>query len=79
MVGGMHTARLTSNHGWQFVGVGAFQLRQTTVINDDLRQLKAVFRQLHQHFFRGGWCAFRGFLDHWQFELLEQDFTQLLR
>jgi hypothetical protein len=74
----MHAAGFRVDHARQLVGVGALQLGQRAVFEQQLGQ-RVVERQFGQHFFVGRRAAGGGFLLHRQAELAEQDFAQLLR
>ena len=78
MVRGVHAPGLWVHHLRQFVGVSGFQFAQATMLHQHFWQFVAV-RQFFQHFFIGGWRAFRGFLQHRQAEFIKQNFLQLFR
>ena len=78
VVRGMYAPGALRDLTGKFVGVGALQLADTTVIENDLRQF--VFGgEFLEHVLGRGRLALRRLSDHRETQLLEQDFLQLLR
>ena len=77
MIRSMHPPANRVDHQRQFVGIGGFQLRQTTVFQDHFRQ-RIIQRQLGQHFLIGRRSTARGLFQHRQLLLFIQNGLQLL-
>ncbi len=73
----MHAARERRDLQRQLVRVGALQLADAAVVDDDTRQF-VVFRKLDEHVFRGRWLPLRCLANDRQPQLVEQDLLELL-
>ena len=74
MVAGVHAVRLIIGLLQQAVGVGAFQLRQAAVFQNQIGNWMLYF---FQHAFTGAVLARRGFLAAFQAQLVKQDLADL--
>ena len=74
---GMHPAGARVGQLRQLVGVGAFELGQTPVLQNFGGEWE-IFGEFFQHFFVGAGRTGGGFLDHWQAQLGEKNLADLL-